>query len=100
MHYISAAGSVFHHYIKFGRVELTGAAELEVSASTAGGKASVFIHADTPNSEPIGTIQVGVTGGPAHFVTVKGELKPLNGIHDLYLVFEQGISLLNLAIHS
>lgn len=100
MHYIAVARGTFSPYIKFGTVDMDGAEAIEITAATTLGKALVNVCLDSPNSEPVGTLEVPITGGPTHFITVTGSLKPSVGVHDLYLVPKQGVSLLNLRIHS
>lgn len=96
-HYLSTEG-MGQRFIKFGNVDLDGASSMKLNAATGVGKAYVHVHLDTLDKEPIGTIEIPVTGGPTQFITVTGVLNPIDGIHDLYLVFDQNLSILNLLI--
>jgi beta-glucosidase len=95
-HYIAAGRGADRHFIKFGTVDFTGTASVGVDAATAVGRAFIYLHADTPDSEPLTILEVPITGGPEHFVKVTGAFKPPEGVHDLYLVLDQGISIFNL----
>lgn len=97
-HYIAAVKGSGRHYIKFGTVELPDTGFLDINASTAVGKAFIYLHTDTLDSEPAAVIEVPVTGGPEHFLKVTGVLPSVQGVHDLYLEFDQGISILDLLL--
>lgn len=70
-----------------------------VASNASGGK--ITLHADTPESEPIATIDVPVTGPVTYtidhteievtelgYVHVQAQLtKKLTGVHDVYVVF-------------
>lgn len=99
-HYITVARDDFRSFVKFGTVDMTGADSLEVTASTAFGKAHITVYMDSLDSEPVGSLEIPITSGPTHFTPVSGKLGQANGVHDLYLVLEQGVSLLNLRIRS
>jgi beta-glucosidase len=96
-HYLRTDGMAAK-YIKFGSVILDGVTAVEMNVATAIGKAAVSLHIDTPNSEPIGIVEIPVSGGPEQFIAVTGALKQVNGEHDLYLVFNQNMSILDLRL--
>lgn len=100
MHYIASAKANLKHHISFNTVDLTGSSGIEVEAATAVGKAYINIHIDSLDSEPIGILEVPVTGGPTHFIPVSGTLNKTEGVHDLYLVLDQGVSIISLHIQS
>ena len=98
MHYIAAKGDC-RHMIKFGTVDLTGAGTIEFNAATGIGRSYVDIHVDTADGEPIRKVEIPVTGGPTYFTNVMGKLTGVEGIHDLYFIFGQGVSLLDIRIN-
>lgn len=85
-------------YIKFGTVDMDGISRIDLNVATIIGKAKVYLHIDTLYSEPIGTLEVPITGGPTHFAPISGSITTVKGIHDLYLAFENGMSILNLQL--
>ena len=97
MHYLSTFG-MENKFIKFGEVDLTGSTSIEVAIATAVGKSDIQIHVDTVESEPIGSVEVPITGGGEQFVICKGDFNLIEGIHDLYLVLGRDLSILSLKL--
>ncbi len=96
-HYLITDG-MRERYLKFGAVSMDGVSGIDMKAAAIIGKAMVYVHIDTLTSEPIGTLEVPITGGPVHFVPISGGIASVKGIHDLYLAFENGMSILNLRL--
>ena len=86
-------------FIKFGHVDLTGASTIEMNAGAHIGKGAIHVHVDSPDKEPIASVEVPITGGPARFTLLKGEwTTAVEGIHDLYLSFEEELSIMDLRL--
>lgn len=85
-------------FLRFGSVDLTGCTSLELWAATAAGKGEVEVFTDSMQKQPIGTIAVPITGGAEQFVLCNGLIKPIDGIHDLFLRPVGGISILSLKL--
>jgi len=96
-HYVRTT-KMGQRFIKFGTVDFTGVSKIEMNAGTHVGKGVIHIHIDSLNEEPIASLQVPITGGPAWFTTIQGSIPKVQGIHDLYLTFEEEISLLDLKL--
>ncbi|HHU72321.1 MAG TPA: carbohydrate-binding protein [Clostridiales bacterium] len=86
-------------FIKFGDVDLSEVSFIEMNAGAHVGKGAINVHIDSPDNEPITSVEVPITGGPAQFTLVKGALKTaVEGIHDLYLTFEEELSIMDLRL--
>jgi beta-glucosidase len=98
VHYLSSNRNVPKHYVKFKTVDLSNAGRIIINAATAVGEDKIRISIDALEVDPIGTIEVPVTGGPTQFVEVSGTINSLEGIHDLYLEFGQYTSILDIRL--
>lgn len=96
-HYLLAKG-MSRHILKYGTVDMAGASGIKLIAATSIGKAGLSLYLDSPFGEALVTLEIPVTGGATHFTEVLGEFPPTEGIHDLYLVLESGVSLLEFLI--
>jgi beta-glucosidase len=96
-HYLATRG-MEKHYIKFAEVEINKLQVVKVTAATAAGKACISIHIDSLKDEPAGRIELTITGGPEIFKSFHGNLNPIEGIHDLYLVWEHELSILDVCL--
>lgn len=96
-HYIRTHG-MGTRYLKFGSVDFDGITSIELMVATAAGSASVQILVDNLSSEAVGTVEIPITGSPTQFISVSGALKQIEGIHDMYLVFEHELSIISLLL--
>jgi beta-glucosidase len=96
-HYLCTFG-MEEPFIKFGDVDFTGVKMIELVAATPVGKATIQVFADLVNSDPIGEVVVPITGGGEQFVLCQGDITEINGVHDLYLVPNKGVSLLSIKL--
>jgi beta-glucosidase len=96
-HYLSTFG-MEEKYIKFGDVDLTRTKHIELVAATPVGKATIKVFVDTLDGEPIGEVLIPITGGGDQFEVCFGDISESNGVHDLYLVPTNGVSLLSIKL--
>lgn len=69
-----------------------GAVLFEASVASPGFGGALDIRIDNRDGEVIGTLQVPVTGGPEHWVTLRTDIQKVRGIHDLYFTFKGNAS--------
>lgn len=97
LHYIRTQ-KMGQRYIKYGTVDFNGASTIAMNAGTHVGRGIIHMHIDSPNAKPIASVEVPITGGPNQFTMVKGTFPPVQGVHDMFLTFEEEISLLDLQL--
>ena len=64
-----------------------GAKQMNVCAS-ATGKCRITIHIDSVDGPVIGTVSINATGSLEKYKMFSGKVKDANGVHDLYLCFD------------
>jgi hypothetical protein len=75
-------------YIRLRGVDFgKGAKKFNITAA-ATGKAKVTLRLDSKDGQVIGFAQINNTGSLEKYVNFQGKVKGANGIHDLYLCFE------------
>ena len=79
-------------YIKIRRVDFSSRGPEQFQASVACGSngGQIDIRLDSPNGRLIGRINVKNTGDWQTWETLSCKVRPVTGIHDLYLVFSGG----------
>jgi cytochrome c len=68
-------------------VDLTGIKEMQFSVATETKGTSIEVHTDSPDGTLVARTDVPV-GKWSEWQTVKAELKPITGEHDIYIVFK------------
>ncbi|MEU1888848.1 beta-1,3-glucanase family protein [Micromonospora sp. WMMD987] len=76
--------------VDFGREPATQFQLRVASGAPAGVSGLIEVRLDAPGLPPVGSIAVAGTGGWQNWVTVPGNLAPVTGVHDVYLIFASG----------
>ncbi|MDP5275922.1 carbohydrate-binding protein [Chengkuizengella axinellae] len=78
-------------YIGFNNVNFeNGAVGVDVRAATDSEGGTLEFRVDNPTGAIIGTVEITNTGGWQTWVTETAEISNVTGVHDLYVVFQNG----------
>ncbi|WP_146046117.1 carbohydrate-binding protein [Streptomyces cahuitamycinicus] len=83
-------------HIGFRKVDMNGVHEVALRTAAAeldypdGGEPLIEVRVDAPDGPLLGTVPVSATGDIQEYRTVRGRLRPMPGLHDLFLVFLGG----------
>ncbi len=77
-------------WVEFGPQDFTGRTSLAIRASSAGGGATVFAHADSLKSAPFAEFKVPDTGDWQKWETYTADISGLTGEHAVFFTFSGG----------